>query len=143
MFNVGAPAGDVNGDGWEDVIFGNFNYRSRGGIAVIFAGGPYIPNDDTTTSVEEYPVAGESGGLYLWPNPVVDELHLAWKGNLKRMPARFALYDLLGRLVAKEEVDTWSGSALWQCGDLPIGAYILTLYDRAGVVIGTARVLKR
>lgn len=143
MFNIGVPAGDVNGDGWADVIFGNFNYRSRGGIAVIFAGGPYIPNDDTTTGVVEYGVAGESGGLYVWPNPVVDELHLAWRGNLKRMPARFAVYDLLGRVVGERDVDTWSGAALWNCPDLPAGACLLTLFDPKGSAIATARVLKQ
>ena len=143
MFNTGAPAADVNGDGWQDVIFGNFNYRSQGGIGVIFAGGPYIPNDDTTTSVEEYPVAGESGRLYLWPNPVADELHLAWKGNLKRMPARFAVYDLLGRLVAEEEADTWSGSAVLPCTALHSGTYCLVVYDTTEHIIATLEMIKQ
>ncbi len=105
---------------------------------MVLAGGPEIP----TTGVREEPVAGESGGLSLWPNPVRDALHVAWKGNLKKMPHRFAVHDMVGRRVAGGAVEPSVGSAIWRCGDAATGTYVLTAYDEAGEVIATARVVK-
>ena len=136
---------DVNGDGYDDQI--SADYR-RGlfvntGIAIILAGGPYIPFDDTTVSVAEYPVGGESGGLYLWPNPVVDELHIAWRGNLKQKPARFVVYDINGRKVVSGEVDPYLGAAIWRCNDVPSGTYLLVAYDPKGNAVASVGVLKQ
>ncbi len=106
----GWPAGDINGDGWEDRIVFASTYGGPGvGIALILAGGPYIPSDDPTVSVREEGIAGESGGLYLWPNPVVDELHIAWKGNLEWGPRTLRVHVLSGGLVVEGSVNTWAG----------------------------------
>lgn len=141
-------AADVTGDGYEDQIHANHRYRGdfvrlNSGIAIVLKGGPHIPFDDTTLSVAEYPVAGESGGLYLWPNPVADELHIAWKGNLKVKPSRFAVYDLLGREVVSGDVDPHRGAAVWRCGSVAAGTYTIVAYDAAGGAIASARIVKR
>lgn len=140
----GQSAGDVNGDGWEDRIIASETYGGPGvGIALIIAGGSYIPNDDPSSAVREEPIAGEAGGLYLWPNPVADELHVAWKGNLKKMPARLTVHDVAGRLVVEGEVNPWRGEALWRCASVPAGTYLLTVYDAGGAAIATATVIRQ
>ena len=136
--------GDVTGDGWEDI--GGTDPQDgvlSSGVASIYAGGPYIPLDDPTLSVQEVPVAGESGGLYLWPNPVDDELNIAWRGNLKQMPVRFEVYDARGVLVAEGEVDPWRGKTLWLCADMPAGRYTLVAYAQNGAQIAAAPVAVR
>ena len=137
------PLGDVTGNGYCDYISAQPNYGiARSGLAFILAGGPYIPIDDTTVSVSEYPVAGERGGLYLWPNPVVEELHIAWKGNLKSLPSRFVVYDMEGREIIAGDVDPYGGMALWRCGSIPSGAYVITAFDSTGQILSTARIIK-
>ncbi len=134
---------DVTGDGYDDFIAGDWQYNFRSGVAFVVAGGPTIPLDDTTLSVREYPIAGESGGLYLWPNPVVDELHIAWRGNLKHKPVRFVVYDMVGREVVAGEVDPGLGAALWQCNDVASGAYRVVAFDEEGNLIGSGEVVKQ
>lgn len=142
----GGPVGDVTGDGWPDYGAGNETYAAPfrdAGIAMIFAGGPYIPFDDPSMLVERYPVAGDPVGLFLWPNPVESELHIAWKGNLRTMPARFAVYDPDAKLIVEGEVDPWRGEAVWQCAGVAAGAYLLVAYDNDDNPIAEARILKR
>lgn len=141
-----SPLPDCNGDGWDDLLISDHTWWwdvLSYGIAMVLAGGPEIPNDDPTVSVREEPVAGEAGGLYLWPNPVVDELNIAWRGNLKKMPQSFTAHDMAGKRVAAGDVEPYLGAALWKCGDLPAGAYVLTAYNKEGEVIATARVIKQ
>jgi hypothetical protein len=140
----GMPVGDVTGDGWPDIADG---HEMEGpavntGVAMVLAGGPYIPFDDPSMVVEEYPVAGESTGLYLWPNPVDDELHIAWKGNLRTMPSRFEIHDMNGELVVEGEVEAYRGEALWRCAGVAAGAYLLTAYDKENNRIADARIIK-
>ena len=132
-------------DGYEDFAVVNYMYGAfvNTGIAIILSGGPEIPLDDTTLSVAEYPVAGESGGLYLWPNPVVDELHIAWRGDLPQKPSRFVVYDMLGREVVAGSVDSWRGSASWHCADVSSGTYLLVAFDNNDERIASATVIKR
>ena len=110
---------------------------------MILAGGPYIPFDDPTVSVREEPVAGIRAGLFLWPNPVVDELHIAWRGDLTAMPRRFEIYDMAGRLVVGAEVDPSLGTVTWQCAGVESGSYLLIGYDRENKPITEARIVKR
>jgi hypothetical protein len=135
------PVGDVNGDGWDEVMTGNYTVNFEAGIALIYAGGPYIPSDP---SLGVRAVAGEehSNAISIWPNPATTELHIAWRGDLKRMPRRFTIHDLVGTLVAQGEVASWRGEALWQCADAPSGAYVLSIMDYRGELITTVRVIK-
>ena len=128
---------DITGDGWDDFIGASATHGGivPEGIAQVFSGGPYIPFDDPTVSVREEPVAGESGGLYLWPNPVIDELHIAWRGDLQEMPARFEVYDTRGSLVVSGDIDSLRGKAVWECADVANGHYTLVSYSSRGVQI--------
>jgi len=143
IFVRAAPLGDVDGDGWDDLIVANSAWLLNAGVAVIFAGGPYIPTDDPTVGVRQEAVAGESGGLFLWPNPVEGELNIAWRGNLVRMPRRFEVHDIMGRLVARGSVESSIGSARWECSEVPGGTYLLSVFDRNGARIAATTVIKR
>jgi hypothetical protein len=89
-------------------------------------------------------VAGEGHGdaVSVWPNPLSEDLHIAWRGDLRRMPHRFAVHDMAGREVARGEVESWRGEALWHCAGVASGAYVLSVYDARGVLITSARLIK-
>ncbi|MEP7219797.1 MAG: hypothetical protein ABI876_12825, partial [Bacteroidota bacterium] len=100
IFNFVTSIGDCNGDGWDDVLCANPSYfTGSSGLAVILAGGPYIPHD-SAAGVEDISLERKDRALSLWPNPVHDELNIGWRGDLKRMPHRFIISDMLGRKVA-------------------------------------------
>lgn len=137
------PVFDVDGDGWDDFLAANPAVDHNGGVAVIFAGGPYIPRDSSISGVHDVAVAGIHNAISSWPNPATNDLHIAWRGDLKRMPSNFAVHDLLGRLVAEGNVEQWRGAALWHCADVPAGTYLLSISDADGALIATTRVIKR
>jgi hypothetical protein len=142
-FSQQAAVRDVSGDGWDDYIVADYTYNNNAGIAIIFAGGPYIPRDSTSLGVRDIAVAGQPVGLSLWPNPIHDELNIAWRGDLTQMPSRFEVHDLLGRLVASGQVEPWRGAALWRCTDVAAGTYLLTISDHNGNVIATTGLIKQ
>jgi hypothetical protein len=136
------PVGDLNGDGWDEMMTGNSTVNFDAGIAMIYAGGPYIPRDPSL-GVRAVTGEGHSNAISIWPNPATTELHIAWRGDLKRMPRRFAVHDLLGKLIAQGEIESWRGQTLWQCEDAPAGTYILSIMDYQGELIATERVIKQ
>lgn len=135
------PIGDVTGDGWSEVMCGYYAVNFNAGFAAIYAGGPYIPRDPSS-GVEEIAVAGRSDAISTWPNPLSDQLHIAWRGDLAHMPERFQVHDLLGRLIADGGLDTWRGESLWHCADVAPGIYLLSIFDRDGHRITTHRLVK-
>jgi hypothetical protein len=70
-------------------------------------------------------------------------VHIAWRGDLSRTPARFAVHDMLGRLVAHGAADVMRGEVLWNCDERPAGAYLLVIYDSSDVIITTTTIIKR
>jgi hypothetical protein len=143
---ISAPAGDVNGDGWNDAIGATPFYpsdRVMGGIAIILAGGPYIPTDDPAVGVRQIPLENRRNALSIWPNPARAELNIAWRGDLARMPRRFEIHDMLGRLVATGAVPDGDPAALWRCAGQPAGTYLLSIFDAAGARLATTRFVKQ
>jgi hypothetical protein len=142
-YNITIPVDDVTGDGWNDAMEAYAAYGFNAGIAVLYAGGPYIPRDPSLSVEYANPVAGvRRDAVSVWPIPAREELHIAWRGDLSRMPTRFAVHDVLGHLIARGEVESWRGEALWRCEDVPSGAYFLTIYDTQGALIATSQLLK-
>ena len=138
----GSDANDVNGDQWLDRIMFSSSYGGPGvGIAAIFSGGPYIPTDDTTLSVRSIATEEHEAALHIWPNPVIDELHIAWRGGLQKRPSEVAVYDMRGREVVRGEVNYWRGEAVWECGSVASGAYLLVVYDNQGAVLASEEVI--
>ncbi len=136
------PIGDVNGDGWDNFISAADGYGFNAGIAIVLGGGPNIPRDPSL-GVEQTAIAGRGDAISTWPNPVRDELHIAWRGDLKQMPASFIIYDLIGREVASGTVAPSQSEALWQCAAIAPGIYLLGIYDDAGNLLATHRLLKQ
>ncbi|KXK57035.1 MAG: hypothetical protein UZ07_CHB004000999 [Chlorobi bacterium OLB7] len=138
IFYAMRPLADCNGDGWSDLLVNDPDWWGFDqGIAVILAGGPYIPHDDPTVDVQQLPAEGKSNAISLWPNPVRDQLNIAWHGGLSLPPARIAIHDLTGRLVASGATDPSVGAAIWHADAVADGTYFLTLYDRNGVVVAS------
>ncbi len=54
----------------------------------------------------------------------------------------FAVYDVEGALVVEGEVDPQGGSAVWECGDVATGSYLLVGYGADGEQIASASVVK-
>ncbi|KXK57037.1 MAG: T9SS type A sorting domain-containing protein [Candidatus Kapabacteria bacterium] len=132
------PLADCNGDGWSDLLVADPKWWGFDqGIAIILAGGPYIPNDNPSVDVEQLPAEGKSNAISLWPNPVRDQLNIAWHGGLSLPPARIAIHDLTGRLVASGTTDPSVGAAVWHADAVADGTYFLTLYDRNGAVVAS------
>ena len=140
-FNTIQPLIDCTGDGWEDLIVGHQNWPDNSaGIAMILAGGPYIPLDDPTVGVRTEPMANHERGLYLWPNPATTELNIAWRGDLAAMPARFAVHDITGTMITENEVRPGLGTARWSTAGVASGTYLLTAYDRSGNIIASVQI---
>ncbi|HVZ40491.1 MAG TPA: T9SS type A sorting domain-containing protein [Candidatus Kapabacteria bacterium] len=142
VFSLRTPLADVTGDGWNDWMIGYSERGFHAGFAAIYAGGPYIPRD-STSGVEDVAVAGVRTAISVWPNPARDELHIAWRGDLHRMPTRFTAHDMLGRLVAEGRVEPWRGEALWNCSGRPAGVYILSIYSDDNSLLATTRIIKQ
>jgi hypothetical protein len=136
------PIPDVDGDGWDDYIGGNSSVWFNGGVAQIFAGGPYIPRDKSL-GVDDIAVAGVRDAVSIWPNPAHDEVHIAWRGDLKRMPRRFVVHDMLGREITSGDVAAGTAAALWHCDGVAIGIYLVSIYDASQTLLTTARIIKQ
>jgi hypothetical protein len=135
------PLGDVTGDGWNDLISGHFGYENYNGVARVFAGGPYIPRDPSS-GVRAVPTDERADAIHIWPNPTTNELHIAWRGDLKRMPRGFSVFDITGRLVAHGKVESWRGEAYWNCAGVAAGNYLLSIYDYTGALMTTTTITK-
>ncbi|MDB5034086.1 MAG: repeat protein [Chlorobi bacterium] len=141
VINDVAPLGDINGDGWSDLLVYNFQYKFNGGIAIVVGGGPEIPRDPSL-GIEAVAGEGYASAISLWPMPAHDELHIAWRGDLKKMPSSFVVHDLMGREIARGSVESWRGEALWNCAGVPPGVYMLSIFNDAGSLLHTVRLLK-
>jgi hypothetical protein len=73
---------------------------------------------------------------------VHEELNIAWRGDLKQMPARFEIHDMSGRRVASGDAEPWRGAALWCAAGVPTGTYLLSVFDNSGQLIATATIVK-
>jgi len=138
-----SPLLDCNGDGWDDLLVSDPSWWGYDqGIAIVLSGGPMIPQDFPPSAVNVVASQDNADALKLWPVPTHDRLNILWRGDLRRMPARFEIHDAIGRRVAGGTVDPGRGAALWNCADVPPGTYLLSVFDESGEQIATASVVK-
>ena len=93
------------------------------------------------SAIRDIALEGHRAALTVWPLPAHDVVHIAWRGDLRRMPARYRVHDLLGRPVATGEVAPMRGELVWDCSALPPGAYLVALLDAHGATIATVRIV--
>lgn len=136
-----APLGDVNGDGWNDVIFGDDYHPSDampGGIAIILGGGAYIPRDSFDISaIRDIAIADLADALTVWPLPARDHVTIAWRGDLEEMPARIDVHDALGRSILSQRLGWGASHVQLECAGWLAGVYVVSLRDALGRVIAT------
>jgi hypothetical protein len=141
-----AVLGDVNGDGWSDIIFGDDEYPSASlpyGLAIILTGGAYIPRDGFEPSaIVDVSDGRMPDAVTIWPVPATDVLNIAWRGDLASAPSSIAITDALGRVVHRENVLPVQSHATWRCSGMPTGTYLLTLLDSNLRVIASGSVVK-
>ncbi|MCB0714143.1 MAG: T9SS type A sorting domain-containing protein [Ignavibacteriae bacterium] len=144
VFGVGATIPNCTGSGWDCYATANPSWGGNNeGIVILLEGGAYIPNDDSTLSVEEVATQEHHAAFHIWPNPVIDELHVAWRGDLKNPPSLLVVYDINGREVVSGAVEPWRGEALWKCHDVSAGTYLLIIYDTNGTMIASTTIIKQ
>ena len=137
------PIADCNGDGWDDLLISDDDwYLFDRGIAMVISGGPEIPNDDPTVSVQEIATEEHAAALHAWPNPMHSELHIAWRGDLRTKPRQFMVHTLLGELVATGKVEPGVGIVTWKNTSLPSGTYVLSVLNKEGSIIARTKVVK-
>jgi hypothetical protein len=141
---VSDAVGDVNGDGWDDVLFGDAEYPDRvfeDGVALILTGGAYIPRDSLPPSaIDDIGGSAETARYTLWPIPASSTLHVAWRGDLPAMPRRYAVHDLLGRVVASGTIAFGASELTCDVSQRAAGACFLVLFDASGSVLVSRRI---
>lgn len=110
------------------------------GFCQIYAGGPYIPRDPSA-GTRWIADADRPKAIAVWPNPARQQVHIAWRGDLRRMPRAFEIYDLSGRLRARGETASWRGEVLWDCADAPSGLYMIRILDFQGAPMAETSLL--
>ncbi|MBS1911799.1 MAG: T9SS type A sorting domain-containing protein [Bacteroidetes bacterium] len=133
---------DADGDGWADYITGDPTASLYGGRATIYHGGPYIPLPHAA-GVDAIAGEGHDQAITVWPLPAGEQVHVAWRGDLHRMPSRFIVYDMLGDEIIHATADPMTGSAILDIGTAPPGIYFVTILDRNDLRIATKRIIKQ
>jgi hypothetical protein len=138
------PLGDVNGDGWDDVLFSSDTYPFEGeyrGIAIILSGGAYIPRDSLPASaIRDVGIDRHRDAFTLWPIPATSELHVAWRGDLPRNPRSYMVHDISGALVAHGDIGVGASTFVWPCASMSHGVYLITLLDNTNTPLLSERV---
>ncbi|MBC8145528.1 MAG: VCBS repeat-containing protein [bacterium] len=142
-----SPLGDVNGDGWHDVLFSTGGYPEGGwdyGIAMILSGGAYIPRDSLALSaIRDVNVNGLRSAFTIWPLPASNEINIAWRGDLPSVPRIFTVHDALGHETARGSIPDFTSRFTWASRDWPAGIYIISLLDQSHRLLLSQSVLKQ
>jgi len=95
------------------------------GTAVIVGGegnGIILRYQEEPSSVEPDREAEGRERLLLAPNPAADHVRIEWQAGAGEIE-EIIVFDLLGKEVARFEVETNAGSILWNVDEIPSGIY--------------------
>lgn len=138
--------GDVNGDGWSDVLFSNSSYPGHWnwGIALILAGGSYIPHDWMPTGIAANEGAMPSMSVVrIWPVPTESDVTVSWPSAWTQTPSTIELYASNGDHVQSLSVEERDKAATLALQGLPAGRYIVLLRSQSGAVLGWTTAVRR
>ena len=129
-FNGVYPAGDLNGDGYEEIVFTgyprNLNPTNANSRVMIFTGSPRL------TEVEEVPRIPSSYFLHVYPNPARSAAYF----NFHSVgPGTATLYDMLGRNVRTIRIQGGRHSYTRQIDleGIPPGMYLIAVQSQSSL----------
>jgi hypothetical protein len=101
-------------------------------------GTPLAPDCATLVDIKE-PALKEEPGIKVSPNPVHNETEVSVSGLKPDEPAEISLYDFLGRIVSKRNMQ--SNPYLLKRDGLVSGIYIIQIIGKSGSVNLTSRIV--
>lgn len=117
---VVASAGDVDGDGYDEVMFSNYAADSNQTVWVCRYVGPGI----TETRRQGDREMGRF--LQIFPNPFTKDLAIRYEINNNNKKITFKVFDVVGRIMKQgEEVTERQGVMKINIKDLPEGVYFI------------------
>lgn len=116
-FNVSVSGGDLNNDGYTDLIVGH----STGGLQIYFQYNPFA----SIASMESV-----KPSFIVYPNPAQDHLRFQFF-NLKQDDAVLRIFDCMGRM--KEERNVGNGEISLAVSDWIAGNYLIQLISSRGM----------
>ncbi|MBS1911517.1 MAG: hypothetical protein JST22_05995 [Bacteroidetes bacterium] len=141
VFGLIQPLGDVTGDGRNDLIASYYPDNRNAGIAVVFAGGPYIPGDPAAVlkllqlpACMTLPVSG--------PTPHAMKCTSHGGAIFRRCPN--GLPSTIFK-AARLHMATCRQGVVKRCGiaQASLGVYLLCLYDAQHRLMTTTRIAKQ
>jgi hypothetical protein len=135
-----ASAGDVNGDGYDDVVVGAPLYdrgQSDEGRAFVFLG-----PSGTITGVEVESGASGLSGIRVFPSPSSETVFVRVAQQTSRGVLEAQIYDLQGRLVHIHSIGQASQGFVRtsiSTKNLVTGVYFVKVVGENGVAVGPAR----
>ena len=124
-FNIYVSGGDINNDGYNDILFGLYS----GGVQIYY--GSNVPIGVTEITSQEM--------LNIFPNPAAIQLKV---GSKQFAISNIEIYNVLGKLVLNEKIDARSNNReiTMDVSGIPAGMYIVVVSDgktnqRARVIV--------
>jgi hypothetical protein len=96
----------------------------------------YVTDPNTVNNI-----TGSNNNIRIYPNPAHENITVSGIESKNAM-ARITLCDMQGRICVKENIVVKNGSFQLPVGRLTSGAYILTIQDAAGAMLGRRLVTK-
>lgn len=144
-----AGAGDVNGDGYADLLMGARLFENREtdeGVAAIFLGGPYTSSrmappvsvPDSVTSTKTKTLAG----VKIFPNPVTNSLSIQFEGFDAGNNTFVQLMNIVGAVVKTVQIGKVdNGNQNIDVSDLVPGTYFLNVNN--GTTVAREKIIKQ